>query len=304
MRILITGATGFVGRNLIPNILKQNSEIEKIALLTRDENKSLNAFKEYKEIKHINLLSSDYKGEINKFNPEIVLHLASHLTSQDDEDNMKKLLNANIEFGTNLLDALKGTDIKYFINVGTFSEYYNNDGELNSSYLYAATKTAFRAIIKYYKESLGFNWINIVPYTIYGGEDTQKKVVDYVISSLKSEKSVAMSAGEQRLDFIHISDVTEFFVNLINRVEEIKQEYIEFHLGTGTGTSIRELAGIVEKIFNKSTNINWGELPYRKNDIMQAIADSLKNKEILNWEPKIDLKSGINKIKEEMYKNE
>lgn len=297
MRILITGASGFVGKNLIPKMVNSNLKNNKIALLSRDNQKTIEIFEGFNEIEYIDLTENDYKTKIKIFNPEIVLHMASYLTSKDDEESIKRILSANIDFGTNLLDALNETDIKYFINIGTFAEYFYNDGNLQSAYLYSATKTAFRSILEYYSKKICFKIINVVPYTIYGGKDSQKKVIDFVISSLAQDHKVAMSGGEQRLDFIHMDDVIKFFIVLIERIETIKEKKIEFHLGTGIGTSIYEMAKIVEKVFNEKANIEWGALPYRKMDIMQAIAHTSKNNELLAWKSKISLVDGIRRMK-------
>lgn len=304
MKILITGATGMVGKKLIQHLVNLKLKDNEIAVVIRDIEKFQLLFGEYGHIECINLSKIDYKEDIKRFNPEVVIHLASYLTSKDDEESIEQILDSNIKFGTNILNALQDTQIKYFINVGTFAEYLYNDGELISAYLYAASKTAFRSILKYYSGKIGFRWINVIPYTIYGGDDAQKKVLDYIISSLNTDKKIPMSGGEQKLDFIHIDDVVDFFVTLIEKIDLIKQDYVEFHLGTGKSTSLKELGEIVEWTFDKPININWGKLPYRERDVMQAIAHTSKNKEILNWEAQIDIKSGVRRMNKEINKNE
>lgn len=304
MRLLITGSTGFVGKHLVDTMLANYSY--EIALLVRDVNKASKLFCTDDRITYIDLQNKNYKQEIKNFNPKAVIHLASYLTSDDSQESINNILSANIELGTNVLDSLYDTDVEYFINFGTSTEYYNNDGELNSPYLYSATKTAFRSIIKYYQNKLHFKWINVVPYTIYGGIDSQKKVIDFIISSIDVEQPVKMSKGEQVLDFIHIDDVTSFVLTLIEKInlrefDALEGDYVEFKLGTGVGTSIRSVAEIVEEVFNKKTNIAWGSLPYREMDIMLATADITNNEKFLNWECKVDLKSGIEKMKNEVY---
>jgi len=300
-KILITGATGFVGKNLIPRLYDSHLKTSLVSLLNLDNNNAAAMYNKYAEIINIDLSDKNYKKKIKDFNPDIVLHMASYLTSKDDEESIKKLIDANIEFGTNVLDSLTGTNVRYFINIGTFAEYLYNDGNLTSAYLYAAMKTAFRFIIDYYSRKLGFSFINIIPYTIYGGHDTQKKVIDYIISSLDAKEAVGMSGGEQILDFIHVFDVADFLIELLLNINKIKEHKIEFYVGTGKGTTIRELAEIIEKIFNKTVNIKWGALKYRPMDVMQAIAHTATAKEKLNWKAKISLEEGIQLLKKERY---
>lgn len=291
-KILITGSTGFIGKNIIPRIY--NIITNNIAIIIRNEQKTKELFKDYKNITIINQNDIDCKAKIKKFNPTIVIHLASYLTSKRDEKTINDLIDVNIKLGTHLLNALQETDVKYFINVGTSSEYLYNDDRLISSNLYASTKTAFREIIAYYQSILKFKWINVIPYTIYGGQDTQKKIIDLIIESTYSNEPIKMSKGEQILDFIHIEDVINFFIKLVKDIELIKNDFTQIELGTGKGTSIKNVANIVEQVFNKKCNIEWGAIPYREKDIMKSIAD---NNIIIDWKPKVGLNDGIKLLK-------
>ena len=229
------------------------------------------------------------RAAIVRFQPEIVIHLASFLTSLDDYDTLNKLLDVNIIFLCRLLDTLKDVDLNLFINTGTSAEYYKGDNNFNPAYLYAATKTAARFFLDYYSKVYDFKSITVVPYTIYGGKDSQRKIIDTIYESLGNEAPVDLSPGEQILDFIHIEDVTDFYVYLITNHEKIKN-HANFHLGTGIGTSLRQLTEMMEKVTGKKANINWGGKPYRPLDVMYAVA---KN-ERLDWQPHIFLEKGIN----------
>ncbi|MFW5879599.1 MAG: NAD-dependent epimerase/dehydratase family protein [bacterium] len=297
MKILITGATGFVGSNLVLELMNKKYDVN---IVVRNIAKAKKILKGIKDNSIISLEDNKWKDKVKNLNPEIAIHLASHLTSNDDSESIKKLLSANLVFGTHILDALASGDLKYFVNIGTFAEYCNDDGKLSSSYLYSATKTAYRAIIDYYYKKTKFKWINVIPYTIYGGKDSHQKVVDYIISSINSQKAIKMTKGEQVLDFIHINDVVNFFILLIRNINKINNGYTEYYLGTGTGTSIRKVSEIVEKAFCKKTNITWGALPYRENDIMKAIAPIEKNEKYFEWNCKIDINKGIQIYKESL----
>lgn len=294
MRILITGATGFVGRNLLPKLFDSNWQ-DAIALIGRNIEK-LQYMAENKNVTIIDQHNNNYKHEIERFNPDTVLHLAAYLTSRDDEESIDMLLESNISYGVHLLDGLKKTQIKNFINIGTFAEYLYGDGNLNSAYLYSATKTAFRSILDYYSMTMKFKVINVIPYSIYGGEDSQKKVIDFIRDSIDSDVAIDMSPGEQVLDFIHIDDVCEFFLQLLEKIETLESSEI-FHLGTGVGTSIKDLSNIIGQVYGTHPNINWGGLSYRPNDIMHAVAPISKNVKKLNWRSRISLYDGIKESK-------
>ena len=276
MKVLVTGGTGFVGKNLIP-LLQKEKKIEEIFLLVRNKEKVKKLFDDNKI--RVITLEEDFEEVI----VDKVIHLAAYLTSLDTRENIEKLIDSNLKFGKLVLDYVKNKKIKKIINFGTFAEYQFGN-KLKSAYLYSATKTAFRSILDYYSETYKFKYYNVIPYTIYGGEDTQKKVIDYIKDSFIKE--VNMTAGEQILDFIHIDDVCDFIIKLLLRNNEIPDKQ-EFFLGTGKGTSIRELSKILEKKYNKTCKINWGKLSYRPNDIMYAVAPIGNNLKYLNWKASI-----------------
>jgi nucleoside-diphosphate-sugar epimerase len=290
MKILITGSTGFVGHNLVPKLLDEGYEILEI---TRDISKSINLFKE--TTSKLLIDDNNFKDKIIAFKPEIVIHLASYLTSSDNFTDIEKLVNTNILFLSKVLDAVSNVDLKLFVNTGTFAEYFNGDDELLPAYFYAATKTASRAIVDYYANAYNFKQSTIVPYTIYGGNDSQKKIIDIIYDSTLSEKKLDLSPGEQVLDFIHIDDVTDFYVAVIKDVDKLPNK-TNFKLGTGIGHNLKQVAGYIEEITNRKTNINWGGREYRTSDVLFAVANLQNINSILVWEPMILLKEGIAKL--------
>ncbi len=292
-KILITGATGFVGINLLSKL--SNEEKYSLSLVVRDKNKAIKLFGDKLQYIEFNEKDLSYKQKIKDFNPEIVIHLASYSTSKYDTGSLEELLNSNIRFGSLILDALLETDVKYFINTGSFSEYYKGIEDLDPAYLYSATKIAFRQMVDFYRKTIGFKVVQVVPYTIYGPNDVGKKVIHYIIDSINSLEYVPMTEGNQVLDFVYITDVADFYLNLINNIKTLKNDYNEYHLGTGVGTSIREVATIIEEITNKKTNIKWGSIPYRPRDIMHTVAPISKAIAELKWKPMISIKEGLEK---------
>lgn len=284
MRILVTGATGFVGQHLIPKL--KNLDVKVVVRNINTE------YSEDIQIVYNEQKLDAFKKDVKTYNPNIVIHLASYLTSSDDINNIKNIIDSNILFTSILLESLKSTDLELFINTGTFAEYYYNDGKENPAYFYSASKIAIKPIIKYFKNIQGFKTINIIPYTIYGGKSKSKKVIDYIFDSIDGKLYLEMTSGEQVLDFIHIDDVTDFYVHCLNNINLLKDEE-NYHLGTGKGTSIKELSNNIENLTNKKANINWGSKKYRPLDIMRAIAPIYKLEKELNWKPKISIEDGI-----------
>lgn len=288
-RLLISGATGFVGKHLVPQLILEGYQVLEI---TRSISKSVMLFGESTFKVEVNDI--DFNNKILEFKPEVVIHLASYLTSSDKWQDVEKLVNTNILFLSKILNAVSNIGIKLFVNTGTFAEYYKGDDVFQPAYYYAATKTASRAILDYYSNTYNFKQTTIVPYTIYGGEDSQKKIIDIIFDSTKQKEPIELSPGEQILDFIHIDDVVNFYTHIIDKMESLPIK-VNFKLGTGVGHNLKELASCIETITNQKTNINWGGKAYRKSDVMRAVADLSEIKKTFNWEPKISLKQGVKK---------
>lgn len=295
MKVLLTGITGFVGQSLMPVLAKECPNHE---FLTININK-VEAIQKYPTIqypnfKHINISELD---KVLLFNPDITIHLATVTTASNSTEMIKPMLEANIEFGVFLLDVLsKCTNMKLFVNTGSFAEYRLGPQNFSSAYLYSACKTAFRSFVDFYSELSGFKYITAIPYSVYGGNMTVKRLMDYLKESLDSTVPIDMTAGEQILDFIHVNDIAGFYVHVLNEFNKyynLKNNGQEFHLGTGRGTSIRELAKMIEKKYKKKCNINWGGRPYRNMDIMHAVAPISKNIQLTGWKARISLNEGI-----------
>lgn len=283
MKILITGGTGYVGKKLI-SYFSDNSNFDLFVIVRKPVDFSVNV-KTVNDDEHL-------EENIAAIKPDVVIHLASYLTANSGINDINNLIDANILFGTRLLNALKNVNLKCFINVGTFAEYHLGDGELNPTYLYAATKTAFRSVLKYYAELSKIKVIHVIPYTIYGGKDSKKKIIDYLFDAIDSPEPLKMSAGLQYLDFIHINDVVDFFLQLTTNFSKIEHNEV-LHLGTGKPNNLREVVAQIEELTGKRLNILWGANPPRERDTIYACAPTAKLSGLLNWQAKISIKEGL-----------
>jgi nucleoside-diphosphate-sugar epimerase len=137
----------------------------------------------------------------------------------------------------------------------------------------------------------------VIPYTIYGGNYKQQKVIDLLFQSLTAEEPIKLSDGFQQFDFIHIDDICSFFVTLINCIftKDIKNDEV-FHLGTGKPYSLREIASLIEKQSGKQLNIEWGATKPRERDTIYACASIAKNIHLLGWEAKISIEERLKTI--------
>lgn len=298
-RILITGASGLIGAQVLAKLSDEGHEV----LFTVSSEESGAIIKNKNGLKHITYISykdsSQFLSAVREYNPQVVLHLAGYTSMSLEPSEIKKLIDANLSFGTLLLAALEGCDLEYFINVGSCMEYFSGPEKIAPANLYAATKSSFRVILDYFAELGGYKVVQANLYFVYGLRSERKKVLDYLLEGLVSSESVAMSPGEQKLDLIHLDDVTNFFLCLIASLSRESAQYSEYFVGTGKGHTIRDIAGIVEHLTSKKLNLEWGAIKYRARDMMLAIAPVHKNPSTFEWRAQVSLSEGLKKMIEQ-----
>jgi CDP-paratose synthetase len=290
--ILITGATGFIGRHLVPRLLSEGYYI----YITLTENE-INPFP--KDVKVIVANNNNIEGgrEIfRQYNIDGIIHLAAYVQSYvHDSLDISKLINSNILFGTQILDYAAEANVSWFINTGTYWQNYQKLG-YSPVNLYAATKQAFEDIARYYIETNRITFCTIRLFDTYGPNDTRPKIFNLWNKVARSGEVINMSPGDQLIDISYIDDIIDAYILLKNQLFEksrtIKNGSI-FTLMAEKRYSLKELARIFEETTGKKLNINWGGQPYREREVMIPWESGMR---LPGWEPKISIIEGIRKL--------
>lgn len=288
MNILITGGTGYIGTTLVPYIMERG--FSDVCLLVRNQSKAQDIYGD--SVQYITTEETDWREQLIAYNPDVVLHLAGLLNSKHDADSVEPLVRSNVLFTTQLLEAVSHTECQYFVNVGSCWEYRDGGTNPNPNTLYAATKLAVHPIMTFYQSLSKWKWVNVVVYSAYGKRNTPKKIFELIYDALDAPTPHPFTEGNQILDFIHVEDIADFFYTLMTKLDVIKENYTQFHLGTGEGHSLREVASILEDLTGKKVNADWGALPYRPHEVMKSIAPIDENVRLLNWKATKSIQDG------------
>lgn len=294
MKILMTGITGFIGHHLGERLVNDGHEVHAIVRQTSkiDElSENLRRNVKFHVYNNDNTILDIINSLcIDNHRPDIVYHLAANFLNVHKFEDIKVLIQSNITFGTELLDAMTTKNIFNFVNTGTFFQHYEN-ADYNPVNLYAATKECFEKIIKFYSEVKGLHCINLHLFDTYGLGDTRGKILDLLKKISVTGETLKMSPGNQLIDIVYIDDVVEAFVLAGNYLAEGKYDYCKtYGVSSMNPIPLRELVKTFEKISGKKLSIEWGGRPYRVREVMVP----WKSFNILpGWLPKNTIEDGI-----------
>ena len=283
MRILLSGATGFIGKSFVDSCYK-DYEIHCIVRQTSDtrclDNKvAIHRFSELKQL-------YDVASEIR---PDVLIHLAGLFLSNHDEDSIEELLHSNIVFSTVLFDAVNEAGCNKILNFGSYWQNYNGEDYCPVN-LYAATKQSVEDILRFYSDAKGSRVITLALFDTYGKNDKRKKILN-IVNDLRDGDVLEMTGGEQRVYMVHISDIIKAIRITIDMLfQEQKGGYQKFFLRDENPIRLRDLVNLLIRVHNKSVGIKYGVRPYRDREIMnpEGIGQVLPG-----WKPEVSLEDGL-----------
>jgi CDP-paratose synthetase len=288
-KILMTGITGFLGSQLAKELLNKGYEV--IALKRRSSS--------LKKIESIlsrvilyDLESIDF-SETFQSHPEIdtIIHTAT-CYGRNNESTCQ-ITEANTSFPLRLLDAAISSGINSFINTDT-----TLDKSLNK---YSLSKNQFREWGKYYSLQNEIHFTNLKLEHFYGPGDGESKFTTYVIKNCldKNIPELKLTLGEQKRDFIYINDVISAYLILLEKKNTFSDGFKEFEIGSGHAVSIKDFATIVHRLSESECILNFGAIPYRKEEVMLSEANIAPLTK-LGWTCKTALEQGLKMTLESM----
>jgi len=294
-KILLTGATGFLGSYLLEALLKAGY---RVVILKRSTSDIWRIEHLLNNLKVYNTDTDSLHQVFVENSIDVIIHMATLYRKFDNGQEVKQMIDSNISFPVELLELGIRNKIKGFINTGTFFEYdcsklpVNESAQIRPFNLYAKTKTAFENILESYSDQLMINTFRLFsPY----GEKDNFKLIPMIIQKALSDKKVELSDGLQKMDFIYASDIIDAYMKALSKMFDQRQAggYQVYNLGSGEGVSVREVVSIIEQQLGKPINKVWGQPS--KVDIPVAFADIKKAEAELGWVPKHSIHDGIAK---------
>lgn len=294
LKVLVTGGAGFIGSNLVDKLLDLGHEVTVI------DNESSNS----NEVFYWNEKAFNYKLDICDYDAilplfkdiDIVYHIAAEARIQPSLNNPILTAKTNALGTCTILQCARESRVKRVIYSSTSSAYgrKNNLPSIETMQKdclspYSVTKTCGEELCKMFTDLFGLETVVFRYFNVYGERQPLKGQYAPVVGIFLKQKKEGLPMtivgdGLQRRDFTHVSDVIE--ANLLASNLQNKNIAGElFNIGTGRNYSIIDIKNMIG---NKFINI-----PKRKGEAQETLADITKAKEMLDWSPKVILKDWI-----------
>lgn len=304
-RILLTGGAGFIGTKLC-GVLSKNNEILIYDSLNRNSIKNTNLL----DKDNVKLIQGDIldlnhmKAVVDEFKPNIVIHLAAVAGIDTVIKSPVNTMKVNMIGTYNILEAVRNHKIDKFIDFSTsevFGSYAYKVNEQHTTNLapvgearwtYSVSKLAAEHLAHSYYKEYGLPIVTVRPFNIYGpGQVGEGAIHQFVVRAIKNEEIQIHGDGDQIRSWCYIDDFIDGIMLCLEKKEAIGQS---FNIGNPRGTvTISMLAQLIKRISYSKSQIVY--IPKTYVDVELRIPNIEKAKLMLDYEPKYDLATGLEK---------
>lgn len=277
MKIVLTGADGFVGSHLLP-LLRAHKDVEVRTLDIKDG---------------IDLCNWDSVKDIRA---DLFVHLANRSYVPDSYEHPRSFFDTNVNSTLNVLELarLSGGRVIYFSSyIYGHPEYLPIDEKHPTQVFnpYSCTKVMCEEMCKSYSHDLKVPVCVFRPFNIYGTGQNVQFLLPMMVHQLPSGK-IQVRDDRPKRDYIHIDDI----VSAVDFMAMNKWPYIYgvYNLGSGVSYSVKEVADLLIKLWDKPVEyVATGET--RPNEVLDTVADISKMR-TLGWMPKVSIEVGLKEM--------
>jgi polyisoprenyl-phosphate glycosyltransferase len=294
--IVVTGASGFVGANLLRHFAARGKAV--IGLegpmgadwRTRGCNVELIRVDLCKE--------DDVRAFIREARPAAILNCAAYgaYPSQNDSSRIYRVNFDAIRF---MLEALSGSPgFRAFVQAGSSSEYGMNctaPSELEPTAPdshYAVSKVAATALLGFFAEKHGMPCWVLRLYSVYGPFEDFSRLIPKLLLRARDKELPPLVNPTISRDFVHVDDVTQAFEAVVDRSEQLSKGQV-FNIGAGRRVTLEDLVAVARATFGISEEPKWGTMPDRRWDHKDWYSNPQKAKRELGWSARTPLADGL-----------
>ena len=300
MRAVVTGATGFLGKWLVEELISQGNEV---VAFVRDMSKIPFKWKESSSIKCVkfslhDMESMQLEGACLE-QADIFFHLAWAGTSGMDRADVKLQL-ANVQASCNAVSLAKKMGCKRFIHAGSIMEYetvksFSADGfapGMGNIYSIAKTTSDYMARTLAVKE--GLEYINVIISNVYGVAECSARFINVTLKKMLQGERIPLTEGIQKYDFIYVTDA----VKVVLLVAEKGNSLENYYIGNSKQECLKDFVVSMHKVVESSSKLAFGEVKMGTIMLTYDEFDTYKLERELGFKPEVSFEEGIKLLSE------
>ncbi len=284
-KVLITGATGFIGWQLCKDLMTLGAEVHGLSRSASPQTVPPGC-----KPWAVNLIDIDATREVvTRVKPSLIYHLAGLVTARQELDLILPMLQTNLVGTVHLLLSLAETGCDRLIVTGSSEELSTNiSGNIPVS-PYATAKVAANVYAGLFFRIYDLPVVIARPFMTYGPRQEPKKLIPSTILALLRGEAPRVSSGKRVIDFVYLPDVVRGLLKM-GVQPDLAGKTVD--LGTGTGCSVKDVVMLIVRLSDSSIQPLFGAVPDRIEESSQ-IANIKKSERLIGWEPKWALEEGL-----------
>lgn len=296
VKVFITGIAGFTGSHLARRLLAEGAEVHGLARIPSNLWR-IQDLRDQIALHYSDLRDYDSVRKIvQSIKPEKVYHLAAYVNVRRAFELIDEMIEVNIRGTINLLKALDWNNFDCFINTGSSEEYGDSEVPFREQQIpnpvspYSAAKVSATMFCQMLQKVGGANIIVLRPFLTYGPwQGTNMLIPSLIMKTIEGEPFL-MTEGSQTREFNYIDDIIDGYIKASITPKAVGEI---INLGNGLEYKVIDVVRMVLKLMNSQLKPEIGTLPYRLGEARNFYCDNAKAKEILNWQPRINLEQGL-----------
>jgi dolichol-phosphate mannosyltransferase len=296
-RVLVTGAGGFVGANLVRRLVSEGHAVT--ALVSPNSLRwrlaGLGAVAEFAEV---DLCDAEaIRTTVRDTQPAWVFHLAAH-GAYSWQTDLDRIMATNFLATMHLVNACRASGCEAFIHAGSSSEYgfkaqapsESEAVEPNSAY--AVAKAAATSYCGFMARNDGFPAVTLRLYSVYGPMEDPRRLMPALISRGLRNELPPLAGPDVAHDFVEVGDT----IDALMRATAATRPGSVYNVGTGRQTSLADVVSVARRVLKIESEPAWDSATGRSWDTHSWVADNRKIHDELGWEPSTDLEKGFREM--------
>lgn len=310
-RVLVTGAGGFIGSHLAERVAQLGARTR--CFLRYNSQGSLGWLTASPLLPDLEIVHGDIRDYESIFNAardtDIVFHLAALIGIPYSYHSPRSYVQTNVEGTLNVLEAVRRHETEHLVCTST-SEVYGSaryvpmdeNHPLQGQSPYSATKIGADKIAESYHRAFGLPVSIARPFNCYGPRQSSRAVIPAIITQALAQSSVRLGNVHTTRDFNFVSDIVDGFIAIAESPATIGKT---LNIGSGTETSIRELAEIIFELMGTKREVDLDEARVRPeaSEVDRLCASSLLLRQLTTWTPRVPLRKGLTRAIEWISRN-